>query len=214
MKIKISLLLIIIAISQIQSKKKDSHTPQGINLQNHYGLSSAEEKFGPKNDNYDHYVESNPDTFVPFKTSGRKAIENALEFKPHPGDEKKLNPHFIKSGEMSNIAPSASKIVSPQIAAPIVHVKAKIEYPAIVRYPTFYGMKKDWQNVKAYNKETGQLVNEKVLVERPQMAYEDHVSNIVRDHEQFVDLRSGKRINSDVAKVNHGIESKNKRRFI
>ena len=212
MKIKIYLFLLSVIFNQAISKANS--TPQGVNLKNHFGLPSVEEKFGPKTDNYDQYVQANPDTFVPFSTVGRRAIERAIEFQPYPGYEKKINPHFIKSGEMTNIAPSAKTLVSPEITGPKLQVTSQLEYPAVVRLPTFYGMKKDWKNVKAYNKETGQLVDEKVLVEYPHMGYEDHVRNVPRVHEHYIDLRNGTRINKIEAKVNHGVEEKSRRRFI
>jgi hypothetical protein len=126
--------------------------------------------------------------------NGNAAIKKSLEFKPYPGYENKLNPHFIKSGDMTNLAPSASKIITPQIAGPKLEVRSELHYPAIVGYPTFTGMKKEWHNVTAYNKETGQIVHDKVLVSYPKIVREDHVSNIVRGHEQVIDLNTGKHI--------------------
>jgi hypothetical protein len=212
MKIKIYLLFISMILSYVHSKSNG--TPQGVNLKNHFGLPTVEEKFGPKTDNYDQYVQANPDTFVPFSTFGQRAVERATEFVPYPGYEKKINPHFIKSGEMSNIAPSAKSIINPQITGPKLQVRTQMEYPAVVRLPTFVGMKKEWKSVKAYNKETGQLVDEKVLVEYPKMVNQDHVRNIPRTHEQFIDLRNGTKIVNTELKVNHGIEEKQRRRFM
>lgn len=207
MKIKIFFLLFSAIFLQI-STKKHHHVPQGVNLKNHYGLPSVEHLYGPKTDNYNNYVEANPDSFTPFSTSGRRAVEMANEFDPYPGYEKKLVPPVIKAGKMTNIAPTATGILTPEIAAPKVHVRSKVEYPAVVRLPTFYGMKKDWRDVKAYNKETGQLVNDKVLVEAPSMGYEDHVRTINRDHEQYIDLRNGNRLYTNAQdKALHGIDT-------
>ena len=115
---------------------------------------------------------------------------------------------------MSNIAPSAKSIINPQITGPKLQVRTQMEYPAVVRLPTFVGMKKEWKSVKAYNKETGQLVDEKVLVEYPKMVNQDHVRNVPRTHEQFIDLRNGTKIVNTELKVNHGIEEKQRRRFM
>jgi hypothetical protein len=215
---KITIFIVQIAIAslllQISCKKAHhSHVPQGVNLKNHFGLPSVEYHYGPKSDNYDNYVQANSDTFTPFSTIGRRAIEKAVEFEPYPGYEKKLVPHYIKSGEMSNIAPSAKTIVTPEITAPKAHIQTNIEYPAVVRLPTFYGMKKDWKDVAAYNKQTGQLVRDKVLVESPSMGYEDHVQKITRHHDQYIDLRNGKRLyDQKEEKVLHGTDDTEKKK--
>lgn len=174
--------------------KNLKHVPQAVNLKNHFGIPSIENKYGPKTDNIAQYVEANPETFVPMMYNGNAGIKKALEFKPYDGYENKLNPHFIKAGDMTNLAPSASKIISPQIAGPKLEVRADVQYPAIVGYPTFTGMKKEWHPVTAYNKETGQIVHDKVLITKPNIVREDHVSNIVRGHQQVIDLRTGQHI--------------------
>ena len=187
-KLLIFVLFIIVTTTMLKNLK---NAPQGLKLKNHFGLPSVENKYGPKTDNIAQYVEANPETFVPMMYSGNAAIKKSLEFKPYPGYETKLSPHQIKSGDMTNLAPSASRIISPKIAPPILEIKSQLHYPAAVAYPTFTGMKKEWHPVTAFNKETGEIVHDKVLVSYPNIQKETHVSNIVRDHTLLVNLNRG-----------------------
>ena len=193
MKGKLLAFVLLIVISSVVLKNLKS-APQGLKLKNHFGLPTVENRYGPKTDNIAQYVEANPETFVPMMYNGTAAIKKSLEFKPYPGYENKLNPHFIKSGDMTNLAPSASKIISPGIVGPKLEVRAEIHQPAIVAFPTFTGMKKEWHHVTAYNKQTGQVVHDKVLVAHPNIVREAHVSNVIRGHQQVIDLNTGKHI--------------------
>jgi len=169
--------------------------PQALKLKNHFGLQPMENKYGPKiEDHFAQYVEANPETFVPMMYNGNAAIKKALEFKPYPGYENKLVPSPIKSGDMTNLAPSASTIISPEIVGPKLEIKAEVHHPAIASFPTFTGMKKKWHDVTAYNKQTGQIVHDKVLVTLPKIVRKDAVTNIVRDHKQVIDLKTGNQI--------------------
>lgn len=162
----------------LKRKCQKLSTPKAVDLKNHYGANSFNSQYGPQTDGIAQYVEANPDTFMPFKTDGRKHIEKQFEFKPYSGYEKKLNPDFIKSGDMTNIAPSASKIITPAITGPKLKMKTEITYPAVVKLPTFKGMKKEFHNVTAYDKEEGKIVHDKVLINHPNMVYETKVYNL------------------------------------
>jgi hypothetical protein len=204
--VTICLTEISLANSKKSKSKKYKHTPQGTDLKNHFGAPSIASPFGPKHDPYAQYVEANPDTFLPFKTDGKKLIEKKLEFKPYPGYENKLNPHIIKSGDMTNIAPSASKIIKPEIAVPKLNIRAEVEYPAVVAMPTFKGMKKEYHDFTAYNKETGAIEHGKALIERPNYVMENQVMNIQHPHEESINLKTGERIKKDENKISHGID--------
>ena len=113
-------LVALLLLSDLVSFKKVKQTPQAIDLHNHYGESNIGSHFGPKDDPYSEYVESNKDIFTPFLKDGRKRIQEKLEFQPYPGYEKKLNPHIIKAGDMTNIAPSATNIIKPETASKLI----------------------------------------------------------------------------------------------
>jgi hypothetical protein len=210
MKGKLLTFVLFIVVTSVMLKNLKS-APQALKLKNHFGLPTVENHYGPKTDNIAQYVEANPETFVPMMYNGTQAIKKSLEFQPYPGYENKLNPHFIKSGDMTNLAPSASQIISPQIAGPKLEVRSELHYPAIVGYPTFTGNKKQWHDVTAYNKQTGQIVHDKALVSTPNIVREDHVSNIVRGHQQVIDLNTGKPIiPAPETKKNFGTERDSK----
>lgn len=185
---------------------RNSATPQGINLKNHFGLPTLESVYGPKGDNYAEYVKRNNDTFAAVNSTAKLAIERAIQFVPYKGQEKKLNPHYIKAGDFTNIAPSATTIITPQTADPKLEVRASIKSPVLLKLPTFYGLEKDWRDVKAYNKETGQIVNEKVLFEAPKIKYESRTANLNVMHNFQIDIKTGQKVQLDQEKKLHGTE--------
>lgn len=205
MSITLSLLNISIAMrTRLRSEENSNSTPQAIDLKNHYGGPNFGSQYGPQNDQFAQFVEANPDTFIPFKTDGKKKIEEKMQFKPYPGYENKLVPTVNKSGEMTNIAPSASKIITPEIAVPKLNIQAEVIHPAEVALPTFKGMKKQFHPVSAYDKETGEIIHDKVLINAPEYTMEKQVMNIKHEHEESINLKTGGRIKKNEEKKLHG----------
>lgn len=217
MKSSLTLFLIItiLTIVNVTLKKKGKHlkknkntdTPKGFQLKNHFGAANVGSPYGPTTDPYAQYVEANPETFMPFKTDGKKKILQQLEFKPYPGHETKLNPNVIKSGDMTNIAPNASKIISAPITGPKLKIEAEVIHAAEVSVPTFVGMKKESKKVVAYDTVTGQIVNDVALVNYPEMKMEKQVMNIKHPHELTIDLKTGDKIENTQEKKVHGIDN-------
>jgi len=160
------------------SKSKSKNTPKGLDLKNHYGTPNVGSPYGPTTDYADH-VERNPDVYTPQRFAKTNHVAEALQFKPYPGFESKFNPHHIKSGDFTNVAASASKVINAEITGPKVHLQAEVEYPSNVKIPTFYGFKKEFKNVSAYDRLEGKIVQDKVLMNHPVYGYEDKVNNIL-----------------------------------
>jgi len=158
------------------SKHKSKETPKGLDLKNHYGTANVGSPYGPTTDYADH-VERNPDVYTPQRFAKNNNVADALKFRPYPGYENKLNPHQIKSGDFTNIAPSASQVVNPEITGPKVHMQAEVEYPSNVKVPTFYGFKKEFKNIAAYDRLEGKLMQDKVVMNHPIYGYDDKVIN-------------------------------------
>lgn len=173
--------------------RKGQLTPKATDLKNHFGGRNIGSQYGPASD-FTQFVEANPDTFMPFK-DGKKKIESQVK-----------SQKTVAAGDMTNVAPSAEKIIKPEIAGPKVNIKAEVVYPAVVQVATFKGMKKEFHPVTAYDKETGQIIKDKVLIEKPEYAPELQVMNIDQTHEESIDLNTGKRITKRREKVNHGQE--------
>jgi hypothetical protein len=147
---------------------KNLATPKATGLKNAYGAPINHNPYGPQENPYTQYIEANPDTFTPFKFDGKKKIQNTLA-KPY-------NSKIIKAGDMTNIAPSAEKIIKPEIAVPKLNVDAEVIHSAEVRVPTYKGMKKEFHPVTAYDKATGQIVHDTVFINRPVYELESHVN--------------------------------------
>jgi hypothetical protein len=159
--------------NKAKSKSKQD-SPKAYDLKNHFGTSPIDSKYGPEN-NYVNHVESNLDTYLPQKFAKDNNVDKYLEFKPYPGFENKFNPHHIKSGDFTNVAPSARDVISPEITGPKIHVQAEMEYPSHVRVPTFFGFKKDLKQIHAYDKLEGRIISDNVVMEHPVYGYKDKV---------------------------------------
>jgi hypothetical protein len=154
--------------------KTGQNSPKAYDLKNHFGTSPFDSKYGPEN-NYVNHVENNLDTYLPQKFAKDNNVAKYLDFKPYTGYENKLNPHHIKSGDFTNIAPSAKDLVNPEITGPKIHVQAEMEYPSHVRVPTFFGFKKDLKEVHAYDKLEGRIISDNVVMNHPVYGYKDKV---------------------------------------
>jgi len=166
------------------SKHKSKETPKGLDLKNHYGLANVGSPYGPTTDYADH-VERNPDVYTPQRFAKNNNVADYLKFKPYPGYEKKLNPHQIKSGDFTNIAPSASSVINPEITGPKVQMQAEIEYPSNVKVPTFYGFKKEFKPISAYDRVEGKLFQDKVVMNHPVYGHTDKVNLILSSVNYF-----------------------------
>ena len=179
--------------SKSASQVKD--TPKGADIRNHYGTPNIANQYGPQDDAIAQYVQANPDTFAPMLgIKNREKLLHANDFRPYPGYEAKMNPSPVKAGEYTNIAPSAKNEVNPEITGPKLEVNGQIEYPTAVKVPTFYGFTKEIHPVIAYDKLTGEIIEDNVVIQRPVYNYENRVSNVVRNVQQHYDLRNGERI--------------------
>jgi len=105
--------------------KKSRETPKGNDLKNHYGAPSVGSPYGAHDDLYAQLVEFNKESFMPMLYHGVEKIRALTKFHPYPGYENKLVPPPIKAGEMTNVAPSANRIISPEIAG-IIYFLTKI----------------------------------------------------------------------------------------
>jgi hypothetical protein len=190
---------------KIKSHNKNKHTPQSLDLDNHYGENRVGSHYGPPTQ-YSEYVEKNPEVFTPQRFNGWKNVDKALEFKPYPGWENKLNPHQVKSGDFTNVAPSANGIITPEITGPKLHVQSELNYPAHVKIPTFYGFRKEYHPVTVYDKAEGKIEHDNVLLSKPWYGWENKTENIKREYNQFINLNNGEIIKKNEKLENHGIE--------
>ena len=134
----------------------------------------------------------------------RARLEHANDFQPYPGYQNKFWPHVVKSGYYDNIAPSATHEINPEITGPKLNVAGNIEYPMAVKTPTFYGFKKEFVPVHAYDKSSGEIITEHQVLNRPVYGYENRVANVGREFNQFYDLRNGQPITKHNPPRAHG----------
>lgn len=161
-----------------KTKSKQYNTPKSLDLKNHFGTSPVDSNYGPEQNYVDH-VERNPDIYLPQKFAKNNNVDKYLEFKKYPGYEHRFNPHHIKSGDFQNIAPSASKVINPEITGPKIHIQAEMEYPSHTKVPSFYGFSKSHKEINAYDKLEGRIIKDKVVMNHPVYGYKDKVNLIL-----------------------------------
>jgi hypothetical protein len=203
---KLILLFLIITIITAKKFKKHRHVPDASDLMNHYGGPTNGVTAGPKT-RAEQYVEGNPEVFVPQRYDGVQLMHKSLEFKGYPGMENSLNPHPVKSGDFNNVAPNASHIIHPEIAVPKLNLQTEINYPAHVKMPTFYGFRKEFHPVSAYDKLEGRIIHDEAIINKPQYGFEDKVTNISRPVDKYINLNNGEFIDTNHKKTLHGIDS-------
>lgn len=184
-----------------------NETPKGSDLKNHFGTHPLDQKYGPKNNMAD-LVETNIDLFSPVNAVEAKREELTKQFQykiTDPGN--KMNPTPLKSGAYTNIAPSASGEINPEIATPKLQVSGQIEYPASLQVPVYTGMQKNFHDVIAKDKTTGEIVEEKVVIQSPNYVTEERIANVKRNFDQHYDLRTGELITESPKIKSFGIES-------
>lgn len=205
-------LLMIMVVDNVNSKKstKGKRTPKGMTLRNHYGTPNIASPYGPQGDGIAQYVQANPDTFAPMLgAKNRKKLQHANDFLLKPGYENMLNPGPVKAGEYTNIAPSATKEVNPEITGPKLEVDTEIEYPTAIKAPVFQGFAKELHPVIAYDKVTGEIIEDRALINRPVYNYENRVANVSRHVNSFYDMRNGERITKKPNIKKHGFNTIN-----
>lgn len=217
--LKHSLIIFLILSSSITltlSKSKNKHksnshskknSPKGLDLQNHFGESNVEATYGPTT-KYSEHIESNLEQFTPqiFEPNRRKFQSEVDEHLKAVYPQNQLNPTALKSGELTNNAPTASRLINPDIAAPKVSIDAEYNHPALVKDPTFYGFRKEYVPVQAYDNRSGQIVEDKIVVDKPVYGWEDNIKNVSTRVNHTVDLRTGEAIQSNDEKVLHGVD--------
>jgi len=149
-------------------------TPKGIDLANHYGHRSLDSPFAPQNTNAEN-VQSNIENYLPQNNLPFAKALKELEYKPKQGDENKMNPTKVKSGEFLNLAPSARGLVTPLIAGPKLRVDATVNYPALAEMPAYKGFINEYKDVNIYDRETGQIYKDRLTVNHPWLVKEKTV---------------------------------------
>jgi hypothetical protein len=168
---KITKVIILLALCTLTILTKKHRVPTG-SLLNHYG--------GPVNpvlpggiNKYEQLIESNPDFFMPNKiSSAANKLRDALQFKPYPGMDKKMNPHFIKSGKLPD---NTERLINPQYADPKLSIQGEINMPTLFQRPVLERFEKAFVPVNAYDKKEGRIIQDHVVMNRPVYSLQNEV---------------------------------------
>ena len=191
-----------------ENKLTIKQTPQGTDLKNHYGADNLSSPYGSKTNQYENYVVGNPDTF-PITLDKRGAIHDQLKYQSDLGSEKSMDPNPVKSGGITNAAPSASRLITPVQAIPKYEVNTHINTPIITESAELVG-KKTFEKVTVYDKETGAIYKDTVNVSNTPI-YKRTRRTIVKpvNYKQTIDMRKGTHMTEtrDLRHKYHGTEN-------
>lgn len=110
-------------------------------------------------------------------------------------------------GNFTNIAADATKLISPEIADPKVDVETVVTHPAVVKTPVLLGNVIESSEYQTINKTSGKIIGKSTVnLKKPILGEIHRVMTVDTIQEQYVDLKSGRRLDNVKDVKNHGIE--------
>ena len=166
--------------------------PTAKNLRNHYGTNSLTSKYAGDSNGIDTFIKLNADEL---NTSLQK-VDLKKEFQEIVSINNQMNPYTVKSGQIGNIANSATKLVSPEIKSATLHLVTDVNYPKVVEYAEFKGYKNKVKNVNVLDKKTNRISKQDVLVSEPIYERKRQVAYLPSTFEAKINLSDKKIVDS------------------
>lgn len=108
---------------------------------------------------------------------------------------------------MTNTAPEAMGLITPEEAEPKVRVDTVITHPAVVKTPVLLGKVVTENEVSKVDLKTGEVLRvDKVSSSQPIIGEVHQVMDVETHHQQVIGLDSGRRLDVRQDKVMHGKE--------
>ena len=108
---------------------------------------------------------------------------------------------------MTNTAPEAMGLITPEEAEPKVRVDTVITHPAVVKTPVLLGKVITENEVSKVDLKTGEVLRvDKVSSSQPIIGEVHQVMDVETHHQQVIGLDSGRRLDVRQVKVMHGKE--------
>ena len=154
------LISLVSVISNRRNEKNLKQVPRGADLKNHYGVNPNKSKYGESDFDLEHFVKENhkelTDLDEPADLSG---------FVYQDGNN--LIPQNIKSGSLSNIANSATGLLTPKNINPTLHISTEVKSPKVVEVSELTGYENKVIKVNAYDKQLNLVKKQNVLINAP-----------------------------------------------
>ena len=110
-------------------------------------------------------------------------------------------------GLMTNVAPEAMGLITPEETEPKVRVDTIITHPAVVKTPVLLGNVVTDNEISKVDLTTGEVLRvDKVSSSQPIIGEMHQVMDVETHHQQVIGLDSGRRLDIRQAKVLHGKE--------
>ena len=196
------LISLVSVISNRRNEKNLKQVPRGADLKNHYGVNPNKSKYGESDFDLEHFVKENhkelTDLDEPADLSG---------FIYEDGNN--LIPQNIKSGSLSNIANSATGLLTPKNVNPTLHISTEVKSPKVVEVSELTGYENKVIKVNAYDKQLNLVKKQNVLINSPIYSKERQVAYVPTKMDMSIDMKEGtitKMSGDPETKVNVGIE--------
>lgn len=154
-------------------------TPKGNDLNNHFGMSTNENKYGPKSSFFDENIPRQG--YVPGDN-----VTPITNFGEEIGDKN------IASGNLNNVAKDASKIITPNLDVPSILIEADLVHNAVVKTPVQIGVQIETEKETVLNKDTGKISKKETTTERPILAVLLTNQEVTTKVNTVVDAATGK----------------------
>ena len=187
------LILLLVQLSIQKHLKKLPITPKADDLNNHFGKDPL------KNE------ESLKATYggLDLERSDSKKGDKVSEISNY---NKEILSNKITSGALSNVSSDSTKIVNPELTFPKVIIQTELVHNAVVKTPVQIGVEIEKNNTSTLNRETKEVLVEKVTIEKPILAVLETVKEVVTPTEAVVDLTTNKIVENKQEKKKVGIE--------
>lgn len=166
--------------------------PTAKNLRNHYGTDSLTSKYAGDAAGVETFIDLNADEL---NTTLQK-VDLKKEFDESVSINESMNPYKVKSGQIGNVANSATKLVNPEIKPATLHLVTDVHYPKVVEYAEFKGYKNKVKNVNVLDKQTNRISKQDVLVSEPIYERKRDVAYLPSTFEAKINLSTQKLVDS------------------
>ncbi len=189
----ISLVILTFINSQGTNPRGFPLTPKALDLDDHFGTDAHQNLYGPHAHN-------------PVFELAREydSVDGVKVTTPITNFNREINPAEHASGDLTNTAYDASKIIKPELAHPKAEIDSKFVHEAVVSTPVQIGTQHSVKKVMSQNRTTG-VTQEKIVREnKPIVGVVKNLRQVETNRKTFLDIQTGKIINTQMPTSLHG----------
>lgn len=155
-------------------------TPKANDLDNHYGTDKKDDIFGV------HHTSDIAREGITGLSVGIKPITNLAEIKENE----------VASGDLSNTAYDATKIITPETAEAKLKIHSDIVHEAVIQTPVQLGNYAEKKNVEVLDRATGSIDSTVVTTQTPIVEVVNNLREVTTPHDTLVNIETRKIIDT------------------